>query len=545
MKQALSIILTVIFTLSLTACTVENSGKKPSETLAPVDFELEELAIPEKYAFFEELYNGQKKAVQRELSSFRTYIAVKSGTRYGFRGLESFEYDYNAAKYVPVMISGRLYAGAEALAAAFGLDYGETGDGLSFSYNEYCFTLCNDRDEVSYDGKTEAFYRPRLIDGKYYIDVENLARLMDYNYGYYEEDGLGFMWTGDRSEDDYNAAKERFEMYDDLIYGGESVECDTTGSGIYEKTDPSERLVGVAYTTWWWKGRDWDNGNTWDIPLLGRYESSDEAVLRQHAIWLRDAGVDFVFVDWSNDIAYNPETDRASRQDFRTIEESTTKLFEVWSKIPGAPKICIFTGPGHVQTASCNCLTNGMMAAKNDQIYNDYVANPDYGDMYFYYEGKPLLMCYAATPSFIQDNVSPYSDDRFTMRWVTGYVGQQSNLFDAETRVSKMFWSWEERGAQTFTVYNGKPEAMTVTAASRPEGEKGGETRDDGATFRKKWARADLIGVKIVLVVSWNEWTTGEQPSPELSKDIEPSETYGTFYLDLMRQEIRKFKGLE
>ncbi len=44
-------------------------------------------------------------------------------------------------------------------------------------------------------------------------------------------------------------------------------------------------------------------------------------------------------------------------------------------------------------------------------------------------------------------------------------------------------------------------------------------------------------------IVSWNEWVKGEQPSPEISKDIEPSQIHGTFYYDLMREQIKKFKG--
>ena len=45
------------------------------------------------------------------------------------------------------------------------------------------------------------------------------------------------------------------------------------------------------------------------------------------------------------------------------------------------------------------------------------------------------------------------------------------------------------------------------------------------------------------MVVSWNEWTTGEQPSAEVSKDLEPSNEWGDQYLQLLKEEIRKFKS--
>ena len=37
--------------------------------------------------------------------------------------------------------------------------------------------------------------------------------------------------------------------------------------------------------------------------------------------------------------------------------------------------------------------------------------------------------------------------------------------------------------------------------------------------------------------------TTGEQPSKEVSKDIEPSKAFGHLYLDILKEEIAKFKA--
>ena len=45
------------------------------------------------------------------------------------------------------------------------------------------------------------------------------------------------------------------------------------------------------------------------------------------------------------------------------------------------------------------------------------------------------------------------------------------------------------------------------------------------------------------MVVAWNEWTTGEQPSVEVSKDIEPSVEHGDKYLKILKEEIRRFKS--
>jgi hypothetical protein len=45
------------------------------------------------------------------------------------------------------------------------------------------------------------------------------------------------------------------------------------------------------------------------------------------------------------------------------------------------------------------------------------------------------------------------------------------------------------------------------------------------------------------MVVSWNEWSKGEQPSAEVSKDIEPSKEFGTQYMDLLGREVSLFKA--
>ena len=158
-------------------------------------------------------------------------------------------------------------------------------------------------------------------------------------------------------------------------------------------------------------------------------------------------------------------------------------------------------------------------------------------------------MCYGATPH--QYGTRPkWKDDRFTIRWATGYLGQQSDLYNAETMASRNhFWSWEERGLQPYSILNGRVECVTCTAASRAQGSEGDSSyipaygRENGLTLKKQFQRANDLGAGMVILVSWNEWTKGEQPSPEVSKDLEPSVIHGTFYYDLLCEQIKKFKG--
>ena len=66
--------------------------------------------------------------------------------------------------------------------------------------------------------------------------------------------------------------------------------------------------------------------------------------------------------------------------------------------------------------------------------------------------------------------------------------------------------------------------------------------RDSGITFTESWQAARRIGPKFVLAGTFNEWKKGEQPSAEVSKDMEPSQAFGTFYLDLLAKEAELFK---
>lgn len=465
--------------------------------------------------------------------------ALMIGKDYAFRDLIMTRASVPAADE-----SGSVYADAAAVCALLGFTVIENTDTLVRAEREQLtvsFALRSNGITVGED----VYAFPTVIrqDGHVMICADRFAAMCGYET--VAADGILYIAAdrADITEERMKSMTERYQLYEDAVFSTESVECDQTGVGKYDKVDPAERMVGIAYTTWFWKGRQWGKGQTWDLPLLGKYTSYDTDVIYQHGIWLRDAGVDFVFVDWSNNTCYDPATMAASRQDFRTIEEGTDLLFEVWSQIEGAPKICFLMGPGH---AGQENVDNGNHQKKVDQVYRDYVEK--YPDLFFFYEGKPLIICYGATPT--QYGTRPrWTDDRFTVRWMTGYVGQQTNLYNPKSMASQTYWSWEERGTQTYCVKGHEVEAVTCTAASRPQGAEGQSGyipaygRENGATLRRQFQRAIDLGARFAIVVSWNEWTTGEQPSLEVSKDIEPSQTYGTFYLDLLTELIKQFKG--
>jgi len=305
---------------------------------------------------------------------------------------------------------------------------------------------------------------------------------------------------------------------------------------------PEERVVGIAYTNW---HGDAPWGEVWGTPELGQYSSYDRAVIRQHAEWLYDAGVDFVWLDWSNNVNYVPG-ESPERGGHHRIETATAILFEEYSKLEKRPKISLFIGV----TGAPESITDGRLQRKADQVYDMYVANPSYRPLLQDHLGKPLLVVYVDTPTPCPGRAPDWDDDRFTVRWMTGFVTEQGSIRTDDLISKYGYWSWEDRGKQTVTIHDGHPESMVVVASWRKQADEPGDPgwippglRRDGQTFHEQWARARALGPKFVTVVSWNEWVTGEQPSPENSKDIEPSKEFGHKYLNQLKAEIAAFKG--
>lgn len=446
----------------------------------------------------------------------------------------------------PIAFAGEtVLLDAQTAANLWGFDYTEEENSAILSRDDATLTFTVGAASADFNGVSCAFPTTLRRDDAILISADYVARWLGYAVEL-RDDSLYISVDSDRlTEEKVKELNNRYRQYQAVIYNYDSVAADRAGVGLYEKTPYEDRLVGIAYTTWHSESYSKWGLDTWDVPLYGGYASNDEDIIYRHGVMLRDAGVDFIFVDWSNNTNYDPETMSDSRPDFRMVEGATSLLFEIWSTIEGAPKICIMAGPGGDGIEN---VTNGNHQKKVDQIYRDYVEK--YPDQYFYYEGQPLLICYGSTPNEYSDHPSSvWDDERFIVRWITGYVGQQPSLFDKETMRSTCFWSWEERGTQTYTTLDGRVECITVTAASRAQGERGeagyvpGNDRENGVTLKRQFQRANDLGAGIVLLVSWNEWLSLEQKSSEGSKDLEPSQIHGTFYYDLLCEQIRKYKG--
>ncbi|MFN7138951.1 MAG: hypothetical protein ACK4UN_06410, partial [Limisphaerales bacterium] len=106
----------------------------------------------------------------------------------------------------------------------------------------------------------------------------------------------------------------------------------------------------------------------WGESIFGYYRNDDPAILRKHAQMLSDAGVDAIFFDVSNQLTYKPQYMELLR------------VFSEFKKNGGNPPkvafICPFWDPSKVVF----------------ELYRDLYEPGLYSDLWFMWDGKPLIL---------------------------------------------------------------------------------------------------------------------------------------------------------
>ena len=83
---------------------------------------------------------------------------------------------------------------------------------------------------------------------------------------------------------------------------------------------------------------------------------------------------------------------------------------------------------------------------------------------------------------------------------------------------------------------------MTVVASWRRDVSLDAPGRSGGKTFLANWKAARRVGPQFVMAGTFNDWWIVEQISPEISKDLEPSQQFGFHYLNIVKQQASLFK---
>jgi hypothetical protein len=279
----------------------------------------------------------------------------------------------------------------------------------------------------------------------------------------------------------------------------------------------------------------------WGEPLFGYYRGSDPWVLRRHAQMLADAGVDVLIFDTTN---------------ARTHSDGYMPLCEIFAEIRRAggrtPQIAFMVNTKAGETA--------------EQIYHELYEKNLHPELWFRWQGKPLLIC---DPKV----ASPELKKIFTLRaahWPFTLVNTRNA------------WHWEATYPQPygFTDDPKKAEQVNVSVAQNLSAKDGtvanmnsGQARgrsfhdgqqhispgsvDAGYNFQEQWKRAFELNPPFVMVTGWNEWTAGrwvrpenpltfvDQYNEEFSRDIEPMKGghVDNYYWQLIAN-VRRYKGV-
>ena len=311
-------------------------------------------------------------------------------------------------------------------------------------------------------------------------------------------------------------------------------------------------------------------GIWWGEPLFGYYRSADDWVLRKHAQMLANAGVDVVFFDCTNSTW--------------TWKSSYPELLKVWEQARKdgvkTPQIAFIL---HFR-ADEESLT------EIKELYNDLYKPGLYKDLWFMWNGKPLIMAY---PEMLLDvpNNPVETQLRHDIKDFFTFRPGQPDYVDGPSRNDQ--WGWLEDypqhgyGKKVTGGYEEIPVGVAQNASDASGGHwyafsaphtygrsytkaKGQDTSSDayfyGLNFQEQWSRAFQLDPNLVFVTGWNEWNVGhntggyptmpplkpfsfvDEYNWEKSRDIEPVKSWGDngddYYIQLV-SNVRKFKGMQ
>lgn len=170
----------------------------------------------------------------------------------------------------------------------------------------------------------------------------------------------------------------------------------------------------------------------WGESVFGYYVADDEAVLAKHAQMLADAGVDAVIFDVTNQLSY-PES-------WRALCRVWDRIRQRGGRVPKIAFLCPFWAPKKVV----------------DELYDQLYAPGLYPELWFRWEGKPLIL---ADPAQLGSPLAQTAHDAPAALRAGRTLGQSFTSDRPFTAVSACIPTWETRdGALTLTLRRAGPE---------------------------------------------------------------------------------------
>ena len=312
----------------------------------------------------------------------------------------------------------------------------------------------------------------------------------------------------------------------------------------------------------------WPNGPAWwDEPVYGFYDDTDYWHYRKSAELMADAGVDVVFLDYTNgDSIYVKGLDVMMRA-YHDAREAGVNV----------PKIS-----GYLQMGST--LPNRWRMLK--AIYFNLCHNEYYKDLWYYWDGKPLMIQNGYDENVKAANADDAEEVALANELVNFFTFRETgNRWKGDTTQNK-YWHWLVNYPQPEWGYteNGRTECVNLGMAINEsylyketrvgvfseEYTKGKsyteafgedyrpEAVHEGYFFREQASRVLDIDPEFCFIDGWNEYNTArgrdyygvpnafiDLYDDEKSRDFEPTKgEVKDDYYNILVDFIRKYKGV-
>jgi hypothetical protein len=293
------------------------------------------------------------------------------------------------------------------------------------------------------------------------------------------------------------------------------------GSGVPAADAQGTRLV-LAFYYGWYNGGTWADGRLIDRPAEP-YDSGDRGAMARQIGQAQSAGIDAFVMSW-----YGPDNAINTAIFESLLDQAASQGFFIAADVD-------------LGSAEFNATPE---ATLNTLRY--LIANLIHRPAYLRYEGKPVIFFWnqgrftAQQWTDIRAQVDPNHD---TIWIAEGDALQYLGVFDGLC-LYNIAWSrnptataanWAQNVARRNAYWvatampgwddsrMGRGDAAFITA------------RQDGAFFRNTFNAAAASNPHMLIITSWNEYFENSY--------IEPSQVYGTFYLDLARELIAAYKA--
>jgi len=287
---------------------------------------------------------------------------------------------------------------------------------------------------------------------------------------------------------------------------------------------PGKPVIAFYYA--WYQQSDWTLDTMVDL-AQPTYDGGDAETLRRHLQQASDAGINVLACAW-----FGPQEDRINGNCLKLL-----KLAE-GTKV----KVALFADSG----AFTNLFSEDGMVEALQTIQNDWANSP----AYYKVDGKPAVFVWQPEALGGAKNVDAWrrvrerADPGHTMYWFGGSTEfSYLNEFDA-----MVFFdiTWESAPGRAMTSYlgklkgyPGKPFVGTVMPGYDESRNRPGSTHvirpHDPDYYRATWNAVIKNCAQAVVITSFNEFKEGSF--------IEPSQQYGTTYLDITREMSAAYKN--